>query len=118
MLGRSEEELAQANLIEAPDWARFFNATDMRAMIGTVHTQLSVFDPRHATTAIQALGQALARYDDSMNRSQAFTMIMLAASHLRHGDIDHGVAVGHQALALARQLKSQRVSDRMRPFAD
>jgi hypothetical protein len=85
-------------------------------MIGTVHTELSVFDPRHATTAIGALGQALARYDDSMHRSQAFTLTMLATSHLRHGDIDHGVAVGHQALARAREVNSQRVSDRMTPL--
>jgi hypothetical protein len=85
-------------------------------MIGTVHTELSVFDARHATTAIRALDQALARYDDSMNRSRAFTLTMLATSHLRHGDVDHGVHVGHQALALAREVNSQRVSDLMTPL--
>jgi tetratricopeptide (TPR) repeat protein len=115
-LGRSEEELAKANPAEAPDWARFYNHTDLYAMIGTVHTELSVFDARHATTAIRALAQALARYDDSMHRSQAFTLTMLATSHLRHGDIDHGVHLGHQALALAREVNSQRVSDRMTPL--
>jgi tetratricopeptide (TPR) repeat protein len=116
LLGRSEEQLAKANLADAPDWARFYNHTDLYAMIGTVHTELSVFDPRHATTAIRALGQALARYDNSMHRSQAFTLTMLATSHLRHGDVDHGVAVGHQALALAHAVNSQRVSDRMAPL--
>jgi tetratricopeptide (TPR) repeat protein len=116
LLGRSEEQLAKANLAEAPDWARFYDHTDLYAMIGTVHTELSVFDPRHAPTAIRALSQALAGYDDSMHRSQAFTLTMLATSHLRHGDIDHGVAVGHQALALAREVTSQRVSDRMTPL--
>jgi hypothetical protein len=116
LLGRSEEELARADPAEAPDWAKFYNDTDLYAMIGTVHTELSVFDPRHATTAIRAFGQALARYDDSMNRSQAFTLTMLATSHLRHDDVDYGVEVGHQALALAREVKSQRVSDRMAPL--
>jgi tetratricopeptide (TPR) repeat protein len=116
LLGRSGEELARADLAKAPDWARFYNDTDLYAMIGTVHTELSVFDPRHTTTAIRAFGQALARYDDSMNRSQAFTLTMLATSHLRQGDVDHGVEVGHQALARAREVKSQRVSDRMTPL--
>jgi tetratricopeptide (TPR) repeat protein len=116
LLGHSKEELARADLAEAPDWARFYNHTDLYAMIGTVHTELSVFDPRHATTAIGALSQALARYDNSMHRSQAFTLTMLATSHLRHGDVDYGVAVGYQALALAREVNSQRVNDRMTPL--
>jgi tetratricopeptide (TPR) repeat protein len=116
LLGRSQENLTKADLAEAPDWARFYNDTDLYAMIGTVHTELSALDPHHASTAIRAFDQALARYDDSMNRSQAFTVTMLATSHLRHGNLDHGIQVGHQALALAREVKSQRISDRMKPL--
>ncbi len=116
LLGRSWDELAKANLAEAPDWARFYNETDMYAMIGTVHNELSAFDPRHAAIAIPALGQALARYDDSMARSQAFVLTMLATSHLRQGDVDHGVLVGRQALMLASGVKSKRVTDRMKPL--
>jgi hypothetical protein len=59
LLGRSETKLAKADLAEAPDWARFYNHTDLYAMIGTVHTELSVFDARHATIAIRALGHCL-----------------------------------------------------------
>ncbi|HVE96078.1 MAG TPA: transcriptional regulator, partial [Pseudonocardiaceae bacterium] len=116
LLGRSWDELAKANLAEAPDWARFYNETDMYAMIGTVHHELSAFDPRHAAIAVGAFGQALARYDDSMARSQAFTLTMLATSHLRQGEIDHGVLVGRKALMLASRVKSKRVTDRMQPL--
>ena len=116
LLGRAHDHLAQANLAQAPDWARFFTPTDLYAMIGTVHTELSAGDPRHASTAIEALGRALAGYVDSMNRSQAFTLTMLATSHLRHGDLDYGIGIGHHALALARQVASQRVTDRMTPL--
>ena len=116
MLGRSRDELVRANLAEAPDWARFYNETDMYAMTGTVHNELAAFDPRHATTAISAFGQALNRYDDAMSRSQAFTLTMLATSHLRQGDVDHGVHVGRKALAMASAVKSQRVTDRMKPL--
>ncbi|MGH3786383.1 MAG: helix-turn-helix domain-containing protein [Pseudonocardiaceae bacterium] len=116
MLGRSRDELARANLAEAPDWARFYNETDMYAMTGTVHNELAVFDPRHATAAISAFGQALNRYDDAMSRSQAFSLTMLATSHLRQGDVDHGVHVGRKALRMATAVKSQRVTDRLKPL--
>jgi hypothetical protein len=116
LLGRSCDELAKANLAEAPDWARFYNETDMYAMIGTVHNELSAFDPRHAAIAIPAFDQALARYDDSMTRSQAFTLTMLATSHLRQGEVEHGVLVGRKALMLASGVKSKRVTDRMKPL--
>jgi hypothetical protein len=113
LLGRSRDELARANLAEAPDWARFYNETDMYAMIGTVHNELSAFDPRHAALAIPAFDQALARYDDSMARSQAFTLTMLATSHLRQGDVEYGVLVGRKALILASAVSSRRVTDRL-----
>jgi tetratricopeptide (TPR) repeat protein len=116
LLGRSRDKLAKTNLAEAPDWARFYNDTDMYAMIGTVHNELAAFDPRHATIAIAAFGQALARYDDSMARSQAFTLTMLATSHLRQNDVDHGVLVGRKALVLASAVKSKRVTDRLQPL--
>jgi tetratricopeptide (TPR) repeat protein len=116
LLGWSWDELARANLAEAPDWARFYNEADMYAMIGTVHNELAAFDPRHAAIAISAFDQALARYDDSMARSQAFTLTMLATSHLRQGDVDHGVLVGQKALMLASRVKSKRVTDRMKPL--
>jgi len=116
LLGRSGDELARADLAEAPDWARFYNETDLYAMIGTVHTELSAFNVRYAAIAIPAFDQALMRYDDSMARSRALTLTMLATNHLRHDDVDQGVQVGHQALALATGLRSQRVTDRLKPL--
>ncbi|MCA1694643.1 MAG: transcriptional regulator, partial [Actinobacteria bacterium] len=116
LLGRSGDELARADLTVAPEWARFYNETDLYAMIGTVHTELSAFDVRYAAIAIPAFDQALMRYDGSMARSRALTLTMLATNHLRHDDVDQGVQVGHQALALATGLKSQRVTDRLKPL--
>ncbi|HEY6423897.1 MAG TPA: helix-turn-helix transcriptional regulator [Pseudonocardiaceae bacterium] len=116
MLGRSRDELARADLAEAPDWAKFYNQTDMHAMIGTVHTELSAADVRHAAIAIPALNQALNLYDDAMSRSRAFNLTMLATNHLRQGDVDHGIRVGRDALVLASGLKSKRVADRLQPL--
>ncbi|HEX2300850.1 MAG TPA: transcriptional regulator, partial [Pseudonocardiaceae bacterium] len=116
LLGRSRDELARADLSEAPDWAKFYNATDLNAMTGTIHTELSAGDIGHAALAIPALTQALAGYTDSMSRSRAFMLTALATNHLRQGDVDHGVRVGREALSLANGLKSARVADRMQPL--
>ena len=116
LLGRSQDELARADLSEAPDWARFYNETDMHAMIGTVHTVLSAIDVKHAAVAIPAINQSLSRYDESMSRSRAFMLTALATNHLCQGDVDHGVRIGRDALTLATGLKSKRVTDRLRPL--
>lgn len=116
LLNRSRDELARADLSDAPDWARFYNGTDLNAMTGTIHTELSASDIHHAALAIPALTQALAGYTDSMSRSRAFMLTALATNHLRQGDVDHGVRVGREALGLAKGLKSARVADRMEPL--
>jgi hypothetical protein len=116
LLTRSRDKLASANPNQAPDWARFSNQADMHAMIGTVHNELSDYDLRHAPIAISAFEQATANYDETMNRSQAFALTMLATAHLRQGDVDHGVQIGRKALTTACRVKSKRVSDRMKPL--
>ncbi|MGH3933826.1 MAG: helix-turn-helix domain-containing protein [Pseudonocardiaceae bacterium] len=116
LLGRSRDELARADLSEAPDWARFYNETDMNAMIGTVHTVLSAIDVKHAVIAIPAINQSLARYDESMSRSRTFMLTALATNHLRQGDVDQGVRIGRDALSLATGLKSKRIADRLKPL--
>ncbi|MGH3896959.1 MAG: tetratricopeptide repeat protein [Pseudonocardiaceae bacterium] len=116
LLDRSRDALARADPHETPDWARFYNQTDMNAMIGTVHTVLSATDVKHAGIAIPALHQALTDYDGSMSRSRAFTLTALATNYLRQGDVDHGVRIGRDALTLATGLKSKRVTDRLEPL--
>jgi tetratricopeptide (TPR) repeat protein len=116
LLGRSRDELSRANPHETPEWAKFYNETDMYAMIGCVHAELASLAPRHATVAISALDEALSRYDDEMGRSQAFALSMLATSHLRQGNVDHGIQIGRKALYAAKTLKSKRVSDRLEPL--
>jgi tetratricopeptide (TPR) repeat protein/transcriptional regulator with XRE-family HTH domain len=116
LLDRSRSELARANPEETPDWAKFYNQTDMYAMIGTVHNELAAYESRYAAVAIPAFDQALARYDDFMGRSQAFSLGMLATSYLRQGDVDHGIQVARKALMAASTVKSKRVTDRLRPL--
>ncbi len=113
---RARDEFSRANLAEAPDWVRFFNETDMQATIGTVHTELSAWDAKYSALAIPRISQALSGYNDSMARSKAFNLTMLATNHLRQGDVDQGVRVAREALSLAGSLKSARVVDRLEPL--
>jgi transcriptional regulator with XRE-family HTH domain/tetratricopeptide (TPR) repeat protein len=119
LIGRTRDEWARANMAEAEDWVRFFNETDVYAMIGTVHTVLAHNGfTKHTQYAIPALTRAIEAYGDEMARSKAFNLSALAANHLMDGDIDHGVKVGNSAVDLAEHLKSNRVRDRMRPLKE
>jgi transcriptional regulator with XRE-family HTH domain len=119
LIGRTRDEFSRANLAEAEDWVRFFNDTDVYAMIGTVHTVLAHNGfPKHTQYAIPALTRAIESYGDEYTRSKAFNLGALATNHLLDGDIDHGAKVGNGAVDLAEHLKSNRVRDRMRPLKE
>src|SRR5919198_5136255 len=119
LIGRTRDEWARANMAEAEDWVRFFNETDVYAMIGTVHTVLAHNGfPKHTQYAIPALTRAIESYGDEMARSKAFNLSALATNHLLDGDIDHGVKIGNGAVDLAEHLKSNRVKDRLKPLKD
>jgi transcriptional regulator with XRE-family HTH domain/tetratricopeptide (TPR) repeat protein len=119
LIGRTRDEFARANLDDAEDWVRFFDEADVYAMIGTVHTVLAqTADPTHTKYAIPALSRAIDSYGDEMNRSKAFNVGMLATNHLLEGDIDHGARIGRTAVDLAENLKSTRVTDRLKPLLE
>ncbi|WP_019811351.1 helix-turn-helix transcriptional regulator [Saccharomonospora halophila] len=117
LLGRTKDEFARADLANAESWVRFFDETDVHAMVGTVHTALAQHvDPNHSRYAIPALRRATDSYGEDMARSKTFSLSMLATNHLLEGDIDHGAKVGGKALDCAEGLKSARVEKRMEPL--
>jgi tetratricopeptide (TPR) repeat protein len=114
LIGRTRDEFARANLAEAEDWVRFFNETDVYAMIGTVHTTLAQkVDARHTKYAIPALTRALNSYGDEVGRAKVFNLSCLAINYLVQGDVDLGTNIGHQAVDLAQHLKSRGVWDHL-----
>lgn len=117
LLGRTRDEFARADVPNAPGWAKFFDQTDLSAMIGTVHTELAqTVDVKYTRFAIPALTKAIDAYGEDMARSRSFNLTSLSTNHLLEGDIDHGAKVGIQAVDLAEDLKSVRTKDRMRPL--
>jgi transcriptional regulator with XRE-family HTH domain len=63
LLGRSKDEFARADIAKAESWVKFFNETDVYAMIGTVHTELAQQNVAHTQYAIPALTRAVESYD-------------------------------------------------------
>lgn len=118
LLGRAEEEFADADVAEPPDWARFFTSVDVAAMIGSVYTELALAagGGRYAAVAIDALTEAVDGYGTDMTRSRTLCLIMLATNHLLSGDTDRGAAIGSEAIEAAETLKSVRTKDRVRPL--
>jgi transcriptional regulator with XRE-family HTH domain len=118
LLERSTSELARANPNDyhVAAWTDFYDNTEMSAMSGAVHAELASFAPRNAATAISSLHQALAGYDDYRVRSRALWLGDLAISHVRNGDVKHGIQVGHKALVAASAVQSTRLADRIKPL--
>ncbi|MGB8199822.1 MAG: helix-turn-helix transcriptional regulator [Pseudonocardiaceae bacterium] len=123
LLDRAQSELARADLDDVPTWAKFYDNTEMIALTGGTHAELAAFASRHgdtafrhADTAIPALREAMAGYDNRMARSLALSLATLATTHLCQGDVAEGIQVGRKALITASKVKSTRVADRLKPL--
>ncbi|WP_410595106.1 hypothetical protein [Amycolatopsis sp. lyj-23] len=113
-LRRARQEFAEAEGREPAPWAAFFGATDMAAMVGTVHGELAqVVDIRHGRDGIPALAEAIEGYPRGMTRSRSLTLIWLATVHALDGDLDVATTVGGEAVELAGALRSPRVRQRL-----
>ncbi|QKV77839.1 hypothetical protein [Amycolatopsis sp. Hca4] len=117
-LRRARQEFAEAEGREPSPWAAFFGATDMAAMVGTVHGELAqVVDVRHGRDGIPALVEAIRGYPRGMTRSRSLTLIWLATVHALDGDLDIATTVGEEAVELAGALRSPRVRQRLDSLA-
>ncbi|MEV6645377.1 hypothetical protein [Amycolatopsis sp. NPDC051371] len=117
-LRRAREDFAEAEGREPSPWDSFFGATDMAAMVGTVHGELAqVVDIRHGRDGIPALTDAIAGYGRGMTRSRSLTLIWLATVHALDGDLDVATAVGEEAIELAAALRSPRTRQRLHSLA-
>ncbi|MGM1059359.1 tetratricopeptide repeat protein [Saccharothrix sp. Mg75] len=115
-LRRAHDAFAASTPEAAAAWARFFDETDLSALSGMVHSELArTVDPAHSAPAIRDLTAAVVGYPEEMTRSRTFGLIALTGNHLLDNDFDHAAAVGDRALALAVEVDSARVVDRLRP---
>jgi tetratricopeptide (TPR) repeat protein len=121
-LARAGDELARAEPATDAPWVGFFGHTDLDALTGMTYLELSTsHDNGHGRAdldqATTALHRTMTARGADTARSLAFEVTALATATLRTGDHDIGLALGHQAVAMAEQLRSVRVVDRLAPLA-
>jgi tetratricopeptide (TPR) repeat protein len=96
-----------------PDWelySDFFSEAQLNGDTGHGLWAVAVHGLETAN-AVQRLAAAIDSYPDRYARSRLFCIARLAALTLHQGDPDEGVALGQQALAAAREVRSMRVLD-------
>ncbi|MGW0521395.1 MULTISPECIES: helix-turn-helix domain-containing protein [unclassified Crossiella] len=116
MVGRTKDEFARADFEHAPEWVRFFTVNDLHGMIGSVHHSLAAnddFRAKHAPLAVAELVKCTQGYESDMKRTHVFGLSMLAANHIRSGDVSEGLRVGRVAYSMGEGVNSVRVADRM-----
>jgi hypothetical protein len=133
-LARAGDELGRAEPATHVPWVGFFGATDLQALTGMTYLELSGTDQHPASDrrlgndrsgheqadldrAAEALHHTVGVRGTETARSRAFELTALATATLRAGDHDTGVTLGCQAVAMAEQLRSVRVVDRLAPLA-
>lgn len=115
-LGQARDAFDRANgTTPSESWLTFFAETDLEALTGVAYSALPASSPRH-TRAIEHLERAMSRRGPDMTRSHVFELTAMGTVHLAAGDREEGHQAAEQALALARQVRSQRVLDRLEPL--
>lgn len=115
-ISRARDEYGRGESEPAPLWLRFFDSAELQALRGAALAYLPELTPQQRHEAIERFSLSSALRELPMTRSRAFELTMLAWMLVDNGDLDQAVQVGHQALTLAEQLRSQRVIDRMAPL--
>lgn len=108
-----------------PDWIGFFTEAELNAENAHSYRDLAYVagrSPRYVSTArplmeraVELFARECAAYPASgRRRSYALNLIGMATVHLLAGEAEEGAAHASQAVDLARQLRSERVSNRLR----
>ncbi|GAB3159157.1 helix-turn-helix transcriptional regulator [Myceligenerans halotolerans] len=117
-LNRATAEWEQADRDRAAAWVQEFSRSDLHldAVTGVVLTTGPDVPGTDMEQAIGHLTHALGRRGPEMARSRTFDLTALATAHLRTGDIDEGLRVGHEVVASATTVRSVRTLDRFEPL--
>ncbi|MGN9783441.1 hypothetical protein ACTMTF_18555 [Nonomuraea sp. ZG12] len=110
---RARDEFARSCGQPFPAWVSFFGPADLDALSGMVYADLT---DDHLDVASEFLTDALGRRSPSMTRSRVFELTALATVQLRAGELNSAIANGHQVVALATQIRSKRIVDRLAPL--
>jgi transcriptional regulator with XRE-family HTH domain len=115
-LSRARDEYGRAQVDDPPPWLSFFNSAELQALRGVSLAYLPEPTPQQRAEAIDKFSLSSALRELPMARSRAFELTALSWMLLENGDKDQAMVVGHAAVDLAGQIRSQRVIDRLTPL--
>jgi transcriptional regulator with XRE-family HTH domain len=115
-IDRAEDEFHRADHLNAQAWVRFFGHADLHASIGVALSTFADSTDAELESSIEHITQAIDQRGPDMARSRTFELIALSVAHLRGGDQDMGIRLGHDAIAAASTVRSIRTVDRLEPL--
>lgn len=115
-VGRARDEYGRSETEEVPPWLGFFDAAELQALRGMALATIPEPAPQHRAEAIERFSVSTALRELPFARPRAFELTALAWLLIDNGEVEHGVKVGHEAVDLAAEIRSQRVIDRMAPL--
>lgn len=101
-LGEAERAFEAADPMTEPEWLRYFDEAYLAAKIAHCFRDLAQWD--HA----QRFAHRSLQMDERYVRGKTFNVALLATTYVET-DLEHALAVGRQAVELARDVKSERV---------
>jgi hypothetical protein len=107
-LGQAAELYAQGRSEHDPHWLYWMQGGEIYGQAGSCHLDLG-----QPAEAIENLTQARSAFNPAEVRTRALLTSRASTAHIRNGDIDAGCATAHDALDLAEQLQSVRLSDHL-----
>ncbi|MPY38567.1 helix-turn-helix transcriptional regulator [Streptomyces phyllanthi] len=105
-LGKAAELCAQGRSEHDPDWLYWINEGEIHGQAGSCYLDLG--DPHSAIASFAKAREAL---NPSDHRTRGLFLSRAAIAHFEQGDLEAGSATAHEALDLADQLQSARLSD-------
>ncbi|MGK5544261.1 transcriptional repressor NsdA [Streptomyces sp. URMC 127] len=102
-----------------PDWIRFFSEAELNAENAHSYRDLAYVagrSPTYASLARPKMERAVELFekDTEHHRSYALNLIGMATVHLMEGEPEQSAALATKALKLAKQVRSERVNNRLR----
>ncbi|MCX4789672.1 MULTISPECIES: transcriptional repressor NsdA [unclassified Streptomyces] len=106
-----------------PDWIRFFSEAELNGENSHSYRDLAYVagrSPTYATLAEPLMTKAVQLFgeDDEHQRSYALNLIGLATVHLLQREPEQSTVLAEKALLVAKKIRSERVSTRLRKTVD
>ncbi|MFF1482587.1 sporulation protein [Streptomyces sp. NPDC058301] len=105
-LAAAERLLDAAHPDDAPDWLDFFTHPRLAADAAEIHRDLG-----NSQACFAWHEQAEAMAPNAFTRSVGMRLAVVATAHLKAGDLEQSLALGHRSVDILQQVNSRRARD-------